>query len=366
MVFCAAPLRAETVMSDRLYSLLNSRPWLLADGAMGSNLFQRGLVSGEAPELWNERHPDRILALHREFVAAGADIILTNTFGGTRYRLKLHGAQEQVADLNRRGAELARSAADESGRNIVVAGSIGPTGEILEPIGSLSVAAASAAFAEQARALAAGGADVLWIETLSSTEELEAAVAGARSARLPVVATLSFDTNGRTMMGLAPAELAMLSERLKLDACGSNCGVGPAELVACVLNLSTATRSEAVLVAKANCGIPHFVDGEIRFDGTPQLMAAYARLARDAGARIIGGCCGTTPAHLRAMRDALEAHAPGPRPDLGMIESGLGTISTGARAQLAGRLDRLAGAAPGANPRRGAVNRRTARARDEQ
>jgi methionine synthase I (cobalamin-dependent) len=349
-------------MSDRLAHLLASRPWLLADGAMGSNLFLRGLVSGEAPELWNTEHPGRIAELHAEFIAAGSEIILTNSFGGTRQRLKLHRADGRVAELNERAARLAREAVAASGREVVVAGSMGPTGEILEPIGPLSVAAAAEAFAEQARALAAGGVDVLWIETLSSAEELEAAVTGARSTGLPVVATLSFDTNGRTMMGLSPAELARLGEHHALLACGSNCGTGPSELVACILNLSTAAGREAVLVAKANCGVPRYVDGAIRFDGTPELMATYAALARDAGARIIGGCCGTTPEHVRAMRNALDSRAPGPRPDRAAIEAALGTISTGAQAQLQGRLDRLAGAAPGATLNRGS-HRRPARAR---
>ena len=348
-------------MTDRLTTLLAERPWLLADGAMGSNLFDRGLVSGDAPELWNITHPDRIAQLHAEFVAAGADILLTNSFGGTRHRLKLHQAEGRVAELNAAAARLARSAADAAGRVVLVAGSMGPTGEILEPIGPLRIEEAREAFAEQAAGLAAGGADVLWIETMSSGEETEAAVEGARRTGLPVVATLSFDTNGRTMMGITPADLAGIHRRQGLHACGSNCGVGPSELVACLVNLATASEPGAVLIAKANCGIPQFVDNKIRFNGTPTLMADYARLCRDAGARIIGGCCGTTPEHLRAMREALETYEPGPKPDLATIESRLGAISTGATAQLRGELDRLAGAAPGAAGRR-SPSRRAARA----
>jgi 5-methyltetrahydrofolate--homocysteine methyltransferase len=347
-------------MTDRLTTLLAERPWLLADGAMGSNLFDRGLISGDAPELWNVTHPQIVEELHGEFVAAGADILLTNSFGGTRHRLKLHQAEGRVAELNAAAARLARAAADRAGRPVLVAGSMGPTGEILEPIGPLSTAEACESFAAQAAGLAAGGVDLLWIETMSSVEETEAAVAGARRTGLPVVATLSFDTNGRTMMGITPADLAGIHRRHGLAACGSNCGVGPSELVACLVNLATASEPSAVLVAKANCGIPQFVDGKIRFSGTPELMADYARLCLDAGARIIGGCCGTTPAHLRAMRAALEAHVPGAKPDLAAIESRLGGISTGATAQLRGELDRLAGAAPGAAGRRPA-SRRAAR-----
>jgi len=347
-------------MADRLTALLAERPWLLADGATGSNLFDRGLSSGDAPELWNTDQPDRVVSLHRAFVEAGADIILTNSFGGTRYRLKLHRAADRVAELNETAAALARSEADRAGRVVLVGGSMGPTGEILEPLGPLSLADAREAFAEQAAALARGGADVLWIETMSSVDETEAAVAGARTTGLPIVATLSFDTNGRTMMGITPSELAGLHRKHQLTACGSNCGVSPSELVASIVNLATASDASAILVAKANCGIPQYVDGAIRFNGTPELMAQYACLSLDAGARIIGGCCGTTPEHLRLMRRALESHVRGSRPDLATIESKLGAISNGATAQLRGEMDRLAGAAPGATGRR-TSSRRSAR-----
>jgi 5-methyltetrahydrofolate--homocysteine methyltransferase len=346
-------------MTDRLTPLLAERPWLLADGATGSNLFDRGLQSGDAPELWNTERPQQIAELERAFIEAGADIILTNSFGGTRYRLKLHKAADRVGELNERAAAIARIEADRAGRTVLVAGSIGPTGEILEPLGSLSLDDARDAFAEQAAALARGGVDILWIETMSSVEETEAAVAGARTTNLPVVATLSFDTNGRTMMGITPSELAGLHKKHHLAACGSNCGVSPSELVASIVNLAAASDSSAVLVAKANCGIPQYIDGAIRFNGTPALMGAYAGLALDAGARIIGGCCGTTPEHLRVMRRALESHVRGPKPDLATIEARLGGISTGAAAQLRGEMDRLAGAAPGAAGRRTASRRAT-------
>ena len=346
-------------MTDRLTPLLAERPWLLADGATGSNLFNRGLQSGDAPELWNSTLPERIAELERAFVEAGADIILTNSFGGTRYRLKLHQAADRVGELNEKAAAIARREADRAGRKVLVAGSIGPTGEILEPLGPLSLEDAREAFAEQAAALARGGADLLWIETMASVEETEAAVAGAQTAGLPVVATLSFDTNGRTMMGITPSELAGLHRKHHLAACGSNCGVSPSELVASIVNLAAASDSGAVLVAKSNCGIPQYVDGAIHYNGTPELMGVYAGLALDAGARIIGGCCGTTPDHLRVMRRALESHVPGPKPDLAAIEARLGAISTGAAAQLRGEMDRLAGAAPGAVGRRTSSRRTT-------
>ena len=348
--------------SNRFTRLLASRPWLLADGATGSNLFDMGLQSGDAPELWNTEHPDRIANLHRSFVDAGADIILTNSFGGTRYRLKLHRAENRVAELNIAAARIARQVADAAGREVVVAGSMGPTGEIMEPIGPLTFEQAKEAFAEQARSLKAGGADVLWIETMSSREEVEAAVAGAGTVGLPIVCTLSFDTNGRTMMGISPSDFAGIEKSLvpRLAACGTNCGVGASEVVACIHNLATAMGPDVVLVAKGNCGIPQYVDGAICYNGTPELMAIYARMALDAGARIIGGCCGTSPKHLRAMRDALDAHTKGASPELETIVSTLGDVSTGARAQWGGELSRAGGAAVGANLKRGSGRRSAA------
>ncbi|MBI3899269.1 MAG: betaine--homocysteine S-methyltransferase [Gammaproteobacteria bacterium] len=349
-------------MSNRLAKLLETRPWLLADGATGTNLFAAGLMSGDAPELWNFEHPDRIANLHRSFVDAGADIILTNTFGGNSYRLKLHKAEGRVGEINEAAARIARQEADASGREVVVAGSIGPTGEIMQPIGPLSFDDAKAAFAEQAAALVRGGADVLWIETMSAREEVEAAIAGAATTGMPIVCTLSFDTNGRTMMGITPKDLAELIQKSNpaLLACGTNCGVGASEVVACIVNLATAAKPGTVLVAKANCGIPQYVDGAIRYNGTPELMAEYARMVLDAGARIIGGCCGTSPEHLRAMRVALEQHTRRSRPDLDTIVKELGEVSNGARAQWRGEEDPLAGAAPGAN-----LNRQRGRRRGE-
>jgi methionine synthase I (cobalamin-dependent) len=340
---------------NRFNRLLATRPWLLADGATGSNLFDVGLMSGDAPELWNFEHPERIANLHRSFVEAGADIILTNSFGGTRYRLKLHKAEDQVAEINLAAARIARSVADASGRDVAVAGSMGPTGEIMEPIGPLTFEQAKAAFAEQAKSLAEGGADVLWIETMSSVEEVQAAVEGAATAGLPIVCTLSFDTNGRTMMGISPSDFAALEKTLvpRLAACGTNCGVGASEVVACIHNLAVAAGPDVVLVAKGNCGIPQYMDGSIVYNGTPEIMAVYARMALDAGARIIGGCCGTSAKHLRAMRDALDAHVTAPSPELDAIVAQLGAVSTGARAQWGGEQSRLGGAAAGANLNRG-------------
>ena len=325
-------------MSNRLQRLLDTRPWLLADGATGTNYFAAGLETGDAPELWNLDHPERVAALHEAFIAAGSDIILTNSFGGTRHRLKLHKAEHRVAEINRAAAAIARRTADASGRDVVVAGSMGPTGEILAPLGPLSEADAADAFAEQGAALAEGGADVLWIETMSSEEELRAAIRGAERAGLPYVCTLSFDTNGRTMMGVTPTRVARLMHELAPGpmAYGGNCGTGASELMAALLNMAEATEPGDVLVAKSNCGIPAYVDGHIHYSGTPELMADYARLCRDAGVRIIGGCCGTTPEHVVAMHAALMTHEPGERPDLATVIARLGEVSKGAQTQLGG------------------------------
>ena len=322
-------------MTNRLSRLLASRPWLLADGATGTNYFAMGLETGDAPELWSLEFPERVGGLHEAFIEAGADILLTNSYGGTRHRLKLHKAEGRVAEINRAAAGLARRVADAADREVVVAGSIGPTGEILAPIGALGGEEAAAAFAEQAAALAEGGADLLWIETMSSVEELNAAVAGAATTGLPLAATMSFDTNGRTMMGVTPAQVARLVHGLtpRPAAYGGNCGTGPAELMAAIVNLRAAAEPGDVLIAKSNCGIPEYVEGEIVYSGTPELMADYARLALDAGVRIIGGCCGTTPEHIRVMRAALEGHRPGEAPDLDAIVARLGPVSSGAGQQ---------------------------------
>ncbi|WP_118136236.1 betaine--homocysteine S-methyltransferase [Oceanicella sp. SM1341] len=316
-------------MSNLLGELLATRDWLMADGATGTNLFNAGLPTGEAPELWNFDAPDRIRDLYRGSVEAGSDIILTNSFGGTANRLKLHGLEARVQEVNARAAELAREVVDGAGRPVVVAGSMGPTGELLEPLGPLSFEAAVAAFEAQARGLLAGGVDVLWAETMSSEEEMRAAAQAAANLGAPFCGTMSFDTAGRTMMGITPPALAGLAAGLPALplAFGANCGVGASDLLRTVLGI-TAAAPGAVVVAKGNAGIPRYVDGHIHYDGTPELMADYAVLARDCGARIIGGCCGTTPAHLAAMRAALESTPPGPRPTLETISERLGGFSS--------------------------------------
>lgn len=319
----------DTQTPDALSRMMAERDWILADGATGTNLFNMGLASGDAPELWNVDQPDKIRKLYQMAVDAGSDLFLTNSFGGNASRLKLHNAQSRVKELNRAAAALGREVADAAGRPVIVAGSMGPTGDIMAPMGTLTHETAVEMFHEQAEGLKDGGADVLWVETISAPEEYLAAAEAARLAGLPWVGTMSFDTAGRTMMGVTSARMAALVETIPNPplAFGANCGVGASDLLRTVMGFVTA-GTERPIVAKGNAGIPRFHDGHIHYDGTPDLMADYAVLARDLGAKIIGGCCGTMPEHLAAMRRALETAPRGPRPTLDEISDALGPFSS--------------------------------------
>jgi 5-methyltetrahydrofolate--homocysteine methyltransferase len=316
-------------MRSSLSSLLATHRVLLADGATGTNYFLAGLAAGEPPEFWNTDRPEEVLGLHRRFIDAGADIILTNTFGCNPHRLKLHKAEARSYELAKRAAELARQAADGAGRPIVVAGSVGPTGELFEPMGELTHDAAVASFGEQLRGLRDGGADVAWIETMSSAEEVNAAAEAAISVGLPYVITCSFDTAGRTMMGLLPDALAgvVAAQPVAPVAIGANCGVGASDILVTLLAMQGTSQP---LVVKGNCGIPHFEGTECVYSGTPELMARYATLAVAAGARIVGGCCGTTPAHLAAMRAAIDSYVERERPTLESIVQEIGPLTNAA------------------------------------
>ncbi|MFK8030079.1 MAG: betaine--homocysteine S-methyltransferase [Gammaproteobacteria bacterium] len=310
-----------------LTQLIRERGTLLADGATGTTLFASGLTSGDAPELWNADEPDKIRALHRGFMEAGSDIILTNTFGGTRHRLKLHSADDRVEELNERAAILACEVASEADRRLVVAGSVGPTGELFEPLGALTLEEAVNAFSEQIRGLKKGGADVVWIETMSAAEEILAAATAAIQEGMPYCFTCSFDTAGKTMMGLEPAAIHDLCTELTESplALGANCGVGAPDILSSLLDMSAANPDTPIIV-KGNCGIPQFQGAEVVYSGTPELMAEYAGLALDAGASIIGGCCGTTKEHIAAMRSAIDQHTLRTRPTLEDITSALGEL----------------------------------------
>lgn len=314
---------------DPLTALLAERGVLLTDGATGTSLFNMGLKAGEAPEFWNLDHPDRIARLYQSAVDAGSDLFLTNTFGGTAARLKPRGAQGRVGDLNRAGAAIGREVAARAARKVLVAGSMGPTGEIMAPMGSMTHAEAVEMFHEQAEALKEGGVDLLWVETISSPEEYRAASEACALAGMPWAGTMSFDTAGRTMMGVTSADMVKLVDRLAHPpvAFGANCGVGASDLLRTVLGF-VAQGPDLPVIAKGNAGVPRYVDGTIVYDGTPELMAEYAVLARDSGARIVGGCCGTMPEHLRAMREALDSRPRGERPTVETIVAALGPLSS--------------------------------------
>ncbi len=293
-------------MSTTLQQLLDKQPVVIADGGMGTMLMARGLQRGDPPELWNVEQPEIVRGIHAAYIAAGAQIILTNSFGGNRLRLKSHGLEARTVELNRAAAGLARLEADRATAPVVVAGSIGPTGTLLSPLGDLEFEEAVAIFSEQVSALVAGGADVLWVETMSDLQEVQAALMACQQAapELPCVATMSFDTHGRTMMGVTPAQALTTIRELGVVALGANCGNGPDELEQ-VIEAMHSADTRVVLIAKANAGQPHVQDDTTHYDATPDDMADYARRVQAFGARIVGSCCGSTPDHIRAIAEAL-------------------------------------------------------------
>lgn len=316
-------------MADALSRLLSRKDVVLADGAMGTSLFQLGLDNRSAGERWNLEHPDLVASVHQGFVDAGSDILLTNTFGANRYRLGLHKLAERARELNLAAAKIARAVAEKAGRRIVIAGDIGPIGDLLAPFGARTTAEAEEAFFEQAQALKEGGVDIAWIETMIADNELDAAIRGVQRAGLAYVATMTFDTGGRTMMGESPEDAMrrIRASAYKPIAFGANCGVGPAQLMDSVIGLVRGAEGDAVVVAKSNCGIP-VLDSEMRvsYNGNPEVMGIYACMARDAGARIIGGCCGTTGQHIKSMSDALASRPKGPAPTYDDIQKVLGPV----------------------------------------
>ncbi|MDA8003443.1 MAG: betaine--homocysteine S-methyltransferase [Alphaproteobacteria bacterium] len=297
-----------TSLSSFFARRLAERPWLLADGATGTNFFNRGLQAGEAPELWNLSHSDKVRAHYRDFIDAECDIVLTNTFGGNAERLRLHDAASRTHEINLAAAELLCEEAALAGRDdLIVAGSMGPSGSLMAPLGTLRPDEARDIFYEQAKALKEGGVHCAWIETFSSLEEAEAALDGAAAAGLESVITFSFDTAGHTMMGLAPQDLPGKLSRAGAPpaAFGSNCGAGLADFLESFACLAGACGEGDVLVAKANCGVPEYRDGAIHWPADAEQMSAWARAVRDLGARIIGGCCGNTAEHIAAIRRGL-------------------------------------------------------------
>lgn len=285
---------------------LRSEPVVVGDGAMGTMLQDAGLDDGGSPELWNVEHPDRVAAILEAYAAAGSQLLTTNTFGGSRPRLQMHDLQDRVHELNEAGARVARSVADRYPGTYVL-GDIGPSGELMEPMGTLTPEDAQAIFAEQIRGLVAGGVDGVLIETMSDLGEVEAAIRAAQEVApgLPIVATLSFDTNLRTMMGVRPEDAVRAIGAMGATVVGANCGRGTDEMRIIATAMAEARPEGLLLITQSNAGLPRLQGDVFVYDGTPEAMATFALEMRDLGINVIGACCGSTPEHIRAIRTAV-------------------------------------------------------------
>ena len=292
--------------SERWRALLAENPTVTADGAMGTMLFAAGLQFGDPPEVWNLTQPEVVRRIHRAYIEAGSRILMTNTFGGNRLRLSLHGLENRVAELNQTAAILVRTEVEAAGGHVLVAGDIGPSGAIMAPTGTLDYQDAVDVFAEQAAALVAGGVDLIWIETMSDLAEMQAAIEGVRrvSPGIALITTMTFDTRGHTMMGVSPEQAVRAMAAWGADAVGGNCGNGPDELLPVIARMRAAAP-DVLLVAKSNAGMPELIDMRAVYRAEPAVMATQALAMKAAGATIVGACCGSTPDHLRAMCAAL-------------------------------------------------------------
>lgn len=286
---------------------LSAGETLICDGAMGTALQSRGLQPGECPELWCADHPDKVREVHRLYREAGSDLVECNSFGGSRWKLEQHNLGDRTAELNRRAAELAREVAGDTQH---VLGSVGPTGEFMQPLGLRTEEEFQEVFAEQINALQEGGADAVILETMTALEEIQAAARAAlANGKLTVIASFTFDPEegGKyaTMMGVRPADFARAMKEVGVHVISSNCGTGPDDMVNIMRQMHEAVP-DMPLMAMPNAGMPVMENGETVFKQTPEEMAAHVPALLDAGARILGGCCGTTPEHIRALRNALQ------------------------------------------------------------
>ena len=279
---------------------------LISDGAMGTMLQGKGLTDGGAPELWNVENPSAIEEVLEEYATAGANLITTNTFGGTRGRLQMHGLEDRLFELNKAGAEIARKVADRH-PGCFVMGDVGPSGELMEPMGTMTIEEATALFADQIKALVAGGVDAILIETMSDLQEVEAAVKAAKAVapNLPIIVTFSFDTNMRTMMGVKPAVAVSTLTAQGVRIIGANCGRGVDEMRVIAKELTDARTDGVYIITQSNAGLPKLVGGDFVYDGTPEEMAKYAQDMKTLGVNVIGSCCGSSPAHTKAMAAAI-------------------------------------------------------------
>lgn len=280
---------------------------LASDGAMGTMLQERGLDDGGAPELWNVEKPEEIEAILEAYAAAGASFITTNTFGGTRGRLAMHGLESRVEELNKAGAEIARRVADRH-PGVFVMGDIGPSGDLMEPMGILTLESAKEIFAEQIRGLVAGGIDAILIETMSDLQEVEAAVNAANqvAVNLPIIATMSFDTNLRTMMGVRPAQAVQRLSELGVRIIGANCGRGIDEMRTIAQEMVAAKPEGVFIITQSNAGMPVLAGDTFVYQGTAKEMGDFAVEMQQLGVSIVGSCCGSSPAHTAAIANALK------------------------------------------------------------
>lgn len=293
-------------MTNAIYDALEGGRPLVSDGAMGTVLQESGLTDGGAPELWNIDKPEVIEDILEQYAVAGARFLTTNTFGGTKPRLKLHDLADRSRELNVAGARIAKRVADRH-NGVFVLGDLGPTGELMEPMGSLTIDEAKAIFAEQITALVEGGIDAVLIETMSDLSEVEAAVRAAQGVApsLPIIVTMSFDTNLRTMMGTKPEQVLKVLSALGVRIIGANCGRGPDEIRVIAQQLAQARPEGVFLITQSNAGLPILHGDVFEYDGTPSEMAAYALEMASLGIDIIGSCCGSNASHTKAMTEAL-------------------------------------------------------------
>ena len=311
-------------LSSVLRRRLEERGYLLADGAMGTRLMEAGLAEGALPERWNRDRAEDVVAIHASYIEAGSDIVLTNSFGGNRARLAMHGAEGELEELNIAAVSCVRRAIEKSGdRYIVVAGSMGPTGKMLSPLGELSETEMEAMYYEQACALIKGGVDMLWIETQSDLGEMRCAMRAAERTGLSYSVTVSFDTAGSTMMGVSPeafVDFCLEGDGVKsgggLWGMGLNCGLGASDTLLSLRRLTEHLRGRGLgaggvgeggifVIVKGNCGVPQWRDGGFRYSGDEGMMGEYAVLARRLGADVVGLCCGSGGSHVRVMGERL-------------------------------------------------------------
>ena len=282
---------------------------LVCDGAMGTMLQKYGLSAGECPEYWNLTQAEKLVAVHKEYIDAGADIIITNTFGANSLKLSKYNLESKLQEINISAGVNAKTAVKKYGKDVFVAGDIGPTGSLLEPLGFLKVEEAYEVFKEQALVLEEGGVDLIIIETMIAVEETAAAVRAVKeNTKLPVIACMTFDVQAnkdiRSVMGVDVTTMVDELTKAGADILGSNCGNGVEQMIEVIKAIRA--KTDKPLIAEPNAGLPKLKDGVISYDGTPEVQASYTEALLAAGANIIGGCCGTTPEHIKQIKNQIE------------------------------------------------------------